>query len=141
MDKVWALLQDGVVVELTDIDPAGRFHSDFQWVPAVTAVRVGDLYSAGEFSHPESPLPALKTVFTVREFVRRFTVEEQLSVRQAQLTDMEVGLVYDDFNRAEFIDLADPAVAAGVDLYISRGLLAPGRREVLLAPEEVQVPD
>ncbi|MNY47154.1 hypothetical protein D3C86_1823980 [compost metagenome] len=76
----------------------------------------------------------------MREFVRRFTVEEQLSVRQAQLTDMEVGLVYDDFNRAEFIDLADPAVAAGVDLYISKGLLAPGRREALVAPE-VQEPD
>ena len=36
-----------------------------------------------------------KTVFTSLEFRDLFTINEQLSVRESQLVDMEVGLVYD----------------------------------------------
>lgn len=30
---LWALVFDGVVSEVTDIDPDGRFHPDFKWYP------------------------------------------------------------------------------------------------------------
>ncbi|MGB3434885.1 hypothetical protein [Achromobacter sp.] len=134
MKTVWAHIQGGVVVELTDVDPAGRFHSDFVWVIANGEVVVGDMFDESVFFKP-APLPQpVKTRYTVREFVRRFSMEEQLAIRQAQLTDMNVGLVYDDFNRADFIDLEDPAVAAGIDLYVSKGLLPAQRRDELLAP-------
>lgn len=78
-----------------------------------------------------------KTQFSVLEFRDRFTITEQLNIRQAQLTDMEVGLVYDNFQAAQFIDVNDPRVAQGLDLYISKGLLEPSRKAELLEPEEV----
>ncbi|ADP17940.1 hypothetical protein IPU70_15320 [Achromobacter sp. SD115] len=135
MRQIWAHIQGGVVAELTDVDPMGRFHPDFIWVGVSGEVMIGDSFNDGNFSRPEpSPLP-VKTRYTSREFVRRFSMDEQLAIRQAQLADMEVGLVYDDFNRADFIDLEDPAVAAGIDLYVSKGLLLPKRRDELLAPD------
>lgn len=78
-----------------------------------------------------------RTQFSVREFRARFTQAEQIAIRSASMTDMEVGIVYDDFQAAQFIDLNDAAVAAGVDLYISKGLIDPSRRDALLAPELV----
>ncbi|WP_447921053.1 hypothetical protein [Achromobacter aegrifaciens] len=135
MKQVWALIQGGVVVEITDVDPMGRFHPDFMWVAASGEVMVGDTFIDGDFFRPEPSPQPVKTRYTVREFVRRFSMDEQLAVRQAQLTDMEVGLVYDDLNRADFIDLEDPAVAAGIDLYVGKGLLSMKRRDELLAPD------
>ncbi|GEM_PF-1418893 len=78
-----------------------------------------------------------KTVFSVLEFRARFTQDEQLAIKTATYTDPAVGLVYDDFLAAQFVDLADARVEAGIDLYISKGLLEPDRKAELLAPEEI----
>src|SRR5690625_1589289 len=103
----------------------------------------GKVITANENGHPilidppPAPEPELqyKTQFSVLEFRDRFTLEEQLAIRQAQFTDMEVGLVYDNFQAAQFIDIEDPRVEQGIDLYIAKGLLAPGRKTELLEPE------
>lgn len=84
---------------------------------------------------PEMPQPGSKTIFSVREFRARFTQDEQIAIRSASMTDMEVGIVYDDFQSAQFIDVHDPAVAQGIDLYVTKGLLEPGRKAELLKPE------
>lgn len=84
------------------------------------------------------PEPQYKTQFSVLEFRDRFTIEEQIAIRQAQLTDMEVGLVYDNFQAAQFIDIEDPRVEQGIDLYIAKGLLAPERKAQLLEPELIE---
>lgn len=81
---------------------------------------------------PEQPEEAQK-VLSVREFRQRFTLAEQVAIRAASFSDMEVGLTYDEFLSAQFIDVTDPATAAGVDLYISKGLLLGERRDELLA--------
>jgi|SRR5690625_716496 len=87
-------------------------------------------------AHLNSPVdPQYKTQFSVLEFRDRFTIDEQIAIRQAQFTDMEVGLVYDNFQAAQFIDIEDPRVEQGIDLYIAKGLLAPGRKTELLEPE------
>jgi hypothetical protein len=135
MNETWALIQDGVVIETTDIDPTGRFHPDFVWVEADAGVEVGDTYEDGEFAKSPGEGVVVNKIFSVRDYIQRFTLDEQIAVRQAQFTDMQVGLVYDDFNRAQFIDLDDPAVEAGIDLYISKGLISPDRKAELLAPE------
>lgn len=85
--------------------------------------------------YAQSLLPPPKTQFSVREFRKRFTAAEQIAIRQMSLTDMQVGLVYDDFNSAEYIDVTDPDTAAGIDLYIAKGLLAPDRKAELLTPQ------
>ena len=36
---MWAREQGGVVAEVTDRDPAGRYHPDIQWVPVPDALR------------------------------------------------------------------------------------------------------
>ncbi|CAB3716881.1 hypothetical protein LMG26690_03581 [Achromobacter animicus] len=133
MMTIWALIQEGRVTETTSIDPAGRFHPEFKWVEAHAGVQEGYLYESGKFAAPEVPAVA-KSVFSPREYMKRFAVEEQIRIRKAQLTDMEVGLVYDDFNRAGIINVEDPHIAAGLDLYIAKGLLVPERRAELLRP-------
>jgi hypothetical protein len=85
------------------------------------------------------PLPP-RTIFSVREFRSRFTHAEQVAIRAASMIDMDVGLVYDDFQAAQYIDIEDPAVAAGIDLYISKELLEPGRKTALLTPETMEQP-
>lgn len=119
----------------------GLIGQHFSWTPegqliffddTPESVRVGveEVYAA----HDPAAKPVI-TVFTPREFAKRFTQDELLAIRAAQFSDMEVGLVYDDFNRAEFIDLADPYVAQGIALYVAKGLLAVDRKAALLAPE------
>lgn len=48
----WALIVDGKVREITDIDPDGRFHPSLEWVTCGDSVHVGHLYSEGEFLPP-----------------------------------------------------------------------------------------
>lgn len=47
---MWALVQDGVVVETTNVDPEGRYHPDLKWRACPDQVRSGWLYSNGSFS-------------------------------------------------------------------------------------------
>lgn len=44
---MWARLDSGKVVELTDIDPVGRFHHALVWVACDVGVRQGDVLSGG----------------------------------------------------------------------------------------------
>lgn len=73
-----------------------------------------------------------KTVFTSLEFRDLFTINEQLSIREAQLVDMEVGLVYDMMLSAQNIDISDPRTIQGMDLLVSKGLITNERRDEIL---------
>lgn len=142
--KTYARIQDGVVAELldTDGDITQMFHPSLIWVEANNDTEQGDLYDGSSFSRPIAPEPSpqYKTQFSVLDFRDRFTLAEQIAIRQAQLTDMEVGLVYDAFISAQFIDIEDPRVGQGIDLYISKGLLEPNRKAALLEPELIPTP-
>lgn len=120
-----------------------------QYLEALEGIAQGHIvtieggFAVGPKPEPEKepepePEPYNKTQFSVLEFRDRFTIDEQLAIRQAQLTDMEVGLVYDNFQAAQFIDIEDPRVEQGIDLYISKGLLAPERKADLLQPEPIE---
>jgi hypothetical protein len=41
---IWALIENKQVVELTDIDPEGRFHPSMRWLAAPEGVQVGWLH-------------------------------------------------------------------------------------------------
>lgn len=77
------------------------------------------------------PVPP-KTVFTSLEFRDLFTINEQLAIRESQLTDMEVGLVYDMMLSAQNIDISDPRTVQGMDLLVSKGLITNERRDEIL---------
>lgn len=48
-DNMWALIQDNKVAEVTDVDPAGRFHPSFEWVSCSGQVQVGMSFIDGIF--------------------------------------------------------------------------------------------
>ena len=81
-----------------------------------------------EYVEPVTP----KTVFTSLKFRDLFTINEQLSIREAQLVDMEVGLVYDMMLSAQSIDISDPRTVQGMDLLVSKGLITNERRDEVL---------
>lgn len=47
---MWALIQDGVVIETTNIDPEGRFHPDLKWRACRAQVLPGWLFANGVFA-------------------------------------------------------------------------------------------
>lgn len=49
---MWARVQDGIAVELTDVDPEGRFHPSLIWVLCNAQVRPGWVFQGGYFSEP-----------------------------------------------------------------------------------------
>lgn len=55
---MWALIINGIVAELTDIDPAGRFHESLTWVECDQNVAVGWTFGDNGFSQPE-PQPEI----------------------------------------------------------------------------------
>jgi hypothetical protein len=50
---MWALIINGVVVELTDTDPKGRFHPSLDWVECESSVVEGSTYDGSTFSAPK----------------------------------------------------------------------------------------
>lgn len=56
---MWARIHHGTVAELTDIDPAGRFHPSLQWEMADATIQVGDLYDGQTYSRPVEALEGL----------------------------------------------------------------------------------
>lgn len=56
---MWAHIIDAKVVEITDIDPEGRFHESFVWVKCPTGVDHGWLYDGANFAAPTEQAPPL----------------------------------------------------------------------------------
>lgn len=50
--NMWALIINGAVREVTDIDPKGRFHQSLKWVKCDGEVRQQMLYEDGKFIAP-----------------------------------------------------------------------------------------
>jgi hypothetical protein len=54
---MWALVFKKHVVETTNIDPAGRFHPDIQWIACKAHVQPGWGYDGTKFTPPEEAVP------------------------------------------------------------------------------------
>lgn len=54
---MWARIENGAVAEITDLDPAGRFHPSLSWVACTDEVKAGWLYSGQSFAPPAPPPP------------------------------------------------------------------------------------
>lgn len=53
---MWARIENGAVAEITDLDPAGRFHISLQWVACNNEVRPGWAYD-GQAFYPSVVVP------------------------------------------------------------------------------------
>lgn len=75
---MWARIENNVVAEVTDIDPAGRFHPSLIWVECTTDVQQNWLYDGKKFS-PPAPVQEV------------FTVPQSCTNRQGKLALIELG--------------------------------------------------
>ncbi|EJO31664.1 hypothetical protein [Achromobacter marplatensis] len=91
MKKIWAFIQDGLVAEITDIDPAGRFHSDFKWVECDLHVTVGDKYAGGTFSKPAVDAGAAE-----RHLIAVVQHHMDVRARQSIYDDLKTAISYAD---------------------------------------------
>jgi hypothetical protein len=74
---MWALIVNGRVHEITDVDPDGRFAPDLTWVPCDSSVREGWVYDGEAFvardqSQPQMPSAPL-TLSAEALFFERMT--------------------------------------------------------------------
>ncbi|CAM3806735.1 hypothetical protein CCOS865_01834 [Pseudomonas reidholzensis] len=58
---MWALIQDGLVLETTDVDPEGRYHPDLKWRHCSDLVRAGWLFENGVFAEKVETLEQRKS--------------------------------------------------------------------------------
>lgn len=81
----------------------------------------------------EPPSLYPETAMTRGGFRNRFTFAEKVAIKAAEAGDPMLQVLADDQAQATFIDLNDPDTAAGVDLLIYKGLIAPERKSEILA--------
>lgn len=141
----FALIANGLVENVVLWD---RALDEWQPGPEYFAVRCSDAvapgwtYEEGVFISPvSSPAePETRSRLSAREFRMRLTQAEQMAIRAASLVNMAVGLVYDDFTAADYIDVTNPATIDGVNIYADNDLVRPERVAEILRLETIDSP-
>ena len=134
----FACIQDDVVVYIVeladDIALAEAFHPDFvaTLVPAANGAVEGALFKDGKFSAPKPAEIPAPSRLSFLEFMDLFTDDEQLAIAGAAMTDVPTKLWYDRAVGAQFIDLGDERLAAGLQKMVDAKLLTGARRNRVL---------
>ena len=80
---MWALIVDGVVREITDIEPAGRFHPLLEWRECGPDVREGWVFDGQDFAPPEAPPTPVPQSITARQLRVGLVLAEWISEAEA----------------------------------------------------------
>lgn len=73
---MWARIENNIAVELSHMDPEGRYHPSLIWVPCASTVRQGDLYDGSLFTSPEPErAPALSACTPAQGLVALFALK------------------------------------------------------------------
>ena len=131
---MWARIQNGVVAELTDTDPAGRFVAELTWVTAPAEVAAGWTYDGATFHPPAAPAPPAQTQLTPLEFMARFTQAESAAIAGAALGNAALFLWFLQAMGASYVDLTDARTKTGLDALVAAGLLTADREAAILTP-------
>ena len=75
------------------------------------------------------PSPAISKL----DFLKRLTFAERVAIETAAETDPEIRVVKQSWLAANEIKIDDPEMVLGIDLYISKGLIAIDRKEDILS--------
>ena len=140
---MWARIVGSIVVEITDVDPADRFHPDvaatFLAVPPGLLVAEGWTWSSeAGFAAPAPALaPPIRRIAPLA-FRRRLPPPARQAITLAASAALEQGnaglqTFLDDLAASRYIDLDDPEVAAGVAALQAAGLISTEQAAVLLA--------
>lgn len=119
-----AILPDWGLVE------GESFTVDF-WTPGMVLAEDG-VSLRDPLPEDETPAPP-RTKFSSRDFLKRFTKQEQLAVVTATMSNAQVKLLWDNLLAADYIDLADPEVEEGIDYLIAQELIGADRKAEVLA--------
>lgn len=123
-----------------EIEAAGLLGLPFAWSPE--GVTYDDRLTAEQraaieavvAAHDPSAIPSAPAPrFSFLEFMDLFTEAEQLAIAGAAMTDAATKLWYDRAVGAQFIDLTDARLTAGMQAMVTAGLLTSGRRDRVLA--------
>ena len=77
------------------------------------------------------PSPAPITRLSARDYLKRFTMSEYAAARSGTI---EVQYALDNLISAQYVDLDDPDVAAGLDVMVQEGIINESRKAELLSP-------
>jgi hypothetical protein len=79
----WAAVQDGLVLEVTDVDPAGRFTPDYAglFIPCPEEARSGWVYDGEAFSPPPSSTSEETALMRKAVILARLSEIDAASVR------------------------------------------------------------
>lgn len=138
----FALIENGIVVNIAVADSAADLPGD--WI-AADGAGIGWTYSDGAFTPPEAPEvePVAHTQITRLAFRKRFTQAEKVALELAALDDPTASpaqraqaaamrAYLKDVDAAQYIDLSDANVEAGVQTLEAAGLLESGRAAAIL---------
>lgn len=81
---------------------------------------------------PSAAAPPPSVHLSFLEFMDLFTEAEQIAIAGAAMADVPTKLWYDRAVGAQFIDLADARLTAGLQAMVSAGLLTSARRNRVL---------
>ena len=133
---MWARIENGVVLELTETDPAGRYHPMIPWVDVspVDGIQVGWRESGSTYVAPPAPVVSRPTQITPLEFMARLTEGEAHAISAAAIAAPAILFWLIQCSGASYIDLVDPRTVAGVQALAAAGLLTSDRATALVTP-------
>jgi hypothetical protein len=74
---MWARIENGAVLEITNIDPAGRFHPSMRWLKADSQVITGWMHDGAKYS---APLPNLNGLLAQLTAARKEQEQQGVTV-------------------------------------------------------------
>ncbi|MFJ4154184.1 hypothetical protein ACIPZF_05175 [Pseudomonas sp. NPDC089752] len=94
---MWALVQDQVVLETTEVDPEGRYHPDLKWRACSADVQAGWRYENAMFTKPVPSTEDQSAVqrtwrdaeITLRQWLRDRHRDEQDLGRPTTLSEVQ----------------------------------------------------
>lgn len=138
----WARIENDTAIEVTDIDPAGRYAPSLIWHEVPDDVVANSKLVDGEWVHPPaveivpaepepSPLPLLSPV----EFKLLFTAEERIAIRSAKDSDPVVFDMWDilDDPRLTQVDRNLQSTKDSILYLVSAGFLTAERGDEIIS--------
>lgn len=117
---MWALIRDGVVSEITNLDPSGRFHPSLVWIACTADVRPGWSFDGAAFTPPVAPaipVPASITMRQARRCLYDRGLIDQVDAAIAALPEPERTHAQIDWERSSAVERY-----RGLVLLVAQGL-------------------
>ena len=126
------LIKDGKIIGTAD----DSYTAPEQWVQAPEGF---ELENTGNYSYENGVLTLRsESKLTKLQFRKRFTADEKVAIYEAAVTNAALRVFIDDIQSAEFVDLEDVDVIAGVEQLAKNGLISENRAaEILHISEQV----